>query len=1345
MKNLIPYFIQERFQEGTRHGSCEAYTMFVDLSGFTPLTEALMKRGVDGSEVLSIILNKIFEPMVRLVYERGGFIPYFAGDAFTAIFPKSTTIQPWEIIHTAQQLRHFFNEKEVWNTRYGSFKIGVKIGLSFGEVKWGILGNDHKSYYFRGEAIDNCAKSEHNALQQDIIIDTHLFQQISSIQDHFEEIKVGFYRLQKEFFPSQAISYPEFNAPTLSRTIAHQFLLSSVINFNQQGEFRSVVSVFISFTGVEDHETLNKFASIVIDQFHDFSGYFKEVDFGDKGGVMVGFFGAPVSFENNAERALELVTAIDDRTQKIRKNTSLQYKIGITSGVAYTGIVGGKERCQYAAVGNRVNLAARLMTYADWGEILVNQEIQKNRHFRFKHKGNIPYKGIQGDVPTYILVGRNIGDHPDYSELMIGRDKELSALSTFAKQVFEQESPGIAYVYGEAGIGKSRISYELKKQLHEQAKVVSFTCQADQILQKPFNPFVYFLKNYFEQSPENNKTDNLRLFEKRFQRLLNEVGKIEHKEAKEIYLEISRTRSVLAAQIGIRYPDSLWEQLDAKGRYQNTLSAIITLFKAESIVHPIIIELEDGHWFDDSSTELVNELIRQIPSYPTFLLITSRYSDDGTKPTIVDSKLLGESNPIQYYEVDLNILQPEVLMDLAVSRLGGILHKDFFALLERLTNGNPFYVEQILEYFLESDLLRQENNQWVLKDQSIRLSSSINSVLMARIDRLSDLVKETVKAAAVIGREFEVPVLTEVMQSHSVFVAANPNTKVLLTEQIKTAEKGQIWRAMNELRYIFKHSLLREAVYGMQLRTRLREVHFSIGKAIEKVYVDNLEEKYLDLSFHYEHADQPEKTIFYTKKAASIARKNFQNKKALELYNKLIRLLKNNPDRREDLIKALLRKAEILELVGEWADCHKILSSALRYAKELKDEKQLGRTYNSFGQLLILQGRYNKAKNHLEKALSHFKESKDEYGMVKAYGSLGNQHFRQGHYRQAEEFFTKSIELSKQFKTNSANAQIVANLGLTYMNLGDFDAGIRYQEMQLDICKKTKDKPGMATLYTNLGIVYFEKGDYDAALECYQQGLALSQELGNKQLTAIAIGCIGSVYERKGDYAKAMYNFEKDLELVEELGDKQGIAITLGLIGQLHTVKGEFDKAIQFLERQLAICRELNYQKGIAKAVNTLGDIYYHKTQFDISIKYYDLAIEVSRQIDNRLVLGESLVEKGKPLLALGRIDDAHKAQQEALKIAKNLGNPNLLFEVRILGAKVAATHKDLKEATFTLKELLLDVASPKEKAAIFYELYQVDKNSAYRQNALQLYQKLYDETPQFIFKQRIQQLILGR
>ena len=220
------------------------------------------------------------------------------------------------------------------------------------------------------------------------------------------------------------------------------------------------------------------------------------------------FLGAPVSFENNVERALEFVAAIQEELIPLQQGSDLKIRIGITSGLAYTGIVGGIERCQYAAVGNRVNIAARLMIKANWGEVWVDEEIQKNRAFTFIHQGDIQYKGIENNIPTYKVTGWNIEEKNDYTGQMIGREVDLKTLVDFIWPALTEQYAGMAYIYGEAGIGKSRLSYELRKGLKEKIQIHWLVAQADQILKKPFNPFIYALKNYFEQSPENSPKDN---------------------------------------------------------------------------------------------------------------------------------------------------------------------------------------------------------------------------------------------------------------------------------------------------------------------------------------------------------------------------------------------------------------------------------------------------------------------------------------------------------------------------------------------------------------------------------------------------------------------------------------------------------------------------------------------------------------------------------------------------------------------------------------------------------------------------------------------------------------------
>ncbi|MBK7872455.1 MAG: tetratricopeptide repeat protein [Saprospiraceae bacterium] len=1337
MKNLIPHFIQEQYSQGKSRGQLQAYTMFIDLSGFTPLTETLMGRGNRGAEELSNILNEIFVPLVKLVYARGGFIPYFAGDAFTAIFPaRQASITPSAFIQTALQVRQFFSSRQF---RFGEFTIGLKIGLSWGRVEWGIVGKQYKSYYFRGIPIDNCAACQTQANNQDIVLDESLYQLLQRTSFELEEIGDHFYKITGrplvEKWRAKSIEQP-----AIDQEIAEAFLPESVISFNNDGEFRTVISTFLSFDGLETHEQLNEFADLVLEKINGFSGYFKEIDFGDKGSLITCFFGAPVSFENTIDRALEFICVLREELQPLEKKSKVRFRAGMTIGTAYAGIVGGEERCQYAAVGNRVNLAARLMTYADWGEVLVDNEMRKNRRFTFLPKGDIKYKGIKGTVPTFVLSGRNHQTLTAFDGQMVGRDTEMAQLLNFTEPLFNKNPAGITYILGEAGIGKSRLTHELREILSKDDQVKWFVCQADQILRKPFNPFVYFLRNYFEQSPDAITTNAQARFEQRLEDLMARLQSVNgFSEVEFITKELTRTQSVLSAQLGIFYPDSIWEQLDAKGRYQNTIQAILSLIIAESLLQPIVLQLEDAHWLDDNSREVLQELSRYLNRYPIMLLVTSRLRDDGTQPVIFEQDTLGY-NAIPKLEINLNILEPEAVRRFAEVYLTGPISEEFFELLLRSTNSNPFYLEQILEYFSESNLLAFSDGVWTIKDKNIRLSGSINAILTARIDRLSHLVKETVKAAAVIGREFEVSVLSEVMKEQEEFAKRNGNAVTLLREQIKTAEHGQIWHAMNELRYIFRHSLLREAAYSMQLRTRLKQLHKLIAEAIERLYADRLEERYFDLAFHYEQAGVFDKTCEYLRKAADYARRNYQNQLALDYYEKLLKKLGTQEDS-ERQIRTYLQKGKVLELIGQWDECEQAYAKALKMAKKTRDALLLGQCNNNLGRLLVLKGDYLNATSHLQAALQLFESIEEASGIAKVYGNIGNLHFRQGDYKKAKSYFVQSIEISQE-SGEVPNSQIVAHLGLTYMNQGNYDEAIRCQQIQLQLAQRSSDKQGVADLYTKIGIVFFEKGDYDAALESYQKGLELSEELGNKQLTSIAIGGIGSVYERKGDYAQAMELFEKDLELCEEIGDKQGIAIALGLIGELLSFKGDFYKAIDYLQKDLMICEELGYQKGLAKAVNTLADVFFYLKQYQRSLQYYDRAIEVTRKIGNKLVLGFSLTEKGTVLIETGELKELEKVTADALAIASELGNPDLQFEAEMLAAKHQRLQGNLTKAEAQLNQLLQQPLQVSQEAAIYAELVKIKpENTALRTKAIELYQGLYEATPRFSFKKQIEAL----
>lgn len=1346
MQPLIPSFIQQRLLAGELSGELTAFTMNIDLSGFTPLTEALMKEGIVGAERLSHILNEIFEPLVALVYERGGFIPYFAGDAFTAVFPGSLDRRhALHLLHTADLTRRIFRERD--NQFGDGYTIGVKAGLAAGNVEYGILGEELRSFYFCGKAIDQAAQCQMKAGNQEIVINEVMHSLVEDDAVVTEEKAPGVYLVVGEIVNNiNQIIYPRLELPEISPEIATKFLPPEVVRYDQTGEFRTVVSTFLSFDAVRTHAEMNAFATVILNQVSDFGGYFKEVDFGDKGALMVIFFGAPVSYENNAVRALEFCLTIKGELDALREEqqSGFRYRMGLTVGTAFTGFVGGKERVQYACVGNQVNLAGRIMSSADWHDILVDEELAKAPHFRFQLKGDVQYKGIQAAVTTFALTGRRqtLGK-PVYGGELVGREKETAALTTFAKPIFKGERAGLAYVLGEAGIGKSRLTHEVRRQLNQEAPVNWLLASADQILRKPFNPFHYLLRRMFRQSIDLGATQNQRRFQFRITQLKQTLRKFGEPARVVIVInELDRTESILAAQLGIAPPRSLWTQLDAQGRYQNTIAAIVNLLVAECLIQPTILELEDIHWIDDDSIAVTRELLRQTVDLPLLIIATSRAADDGTYPRLL-TEPQREKIELPTVLVEIGPLSQEAVRRMAEITLGAPIGEDCLATLLRATNSNPFYLEQILEYFRENDLLiTDENGVLNLSDESIKLSTSITSILTSRIDRLSDMVRETVKAAAVIGREFDIPILSEVLRKET-GMDSQEEVMTMLREQIDVAEKGQIWSAMNELRYIFRHSLLREAVYSMQLTTRLQQLHRQIACAIEKLYGENIEERYVDLAFHYEQAGAKEETIEYLGKAANFARANFQNQQALDLYERLIEKFVTQGDQ-DITVNTHINRAKVLEIVGRWDEAQASYEEAQRIAKASRDIVLLGRTNNHLGRLHTLKGGYEKAMGFLRVAASLFESVDDIFGIAKTHSNMGNLYFRTAHYQDALTYYRKSLDNGFNEAGTTSAAETISHLGLTHMNLGDYTEAIRVVEDQILRHKENQDNMGLASLHTNLGIIYFESGDYDKAKEHHYAGLELAKQLGNKRLQAIGLGSLGSVFEREGDYEKAVEHFMRDLTICQELGDRQGIAVVEGLVGDLNSVMGNFTIAIQHLDRSLSISRELGYRKGVAKAVNTLGDIYYLQGQHDISIMYYNQAIDIARSTNNRLVLGSSLEEKGRVLLADGQLEALRAVESEALTIAKDLGNPDLLVSVQMLHARSLATYDPINiEAALAIVEDILndEEINEEQRAEAYLTRFRIsggiDKEA--RNKALARYTELYEETPKFIYNYNLE------
>ncbi|MCK4523670.1 adenylate/guanylate cyclase domain-containing protein, partial [candidate division WOR-3 bacterium] len=355
MINYIPAFIAEKEKNKEYNGSFRASVMFLDISGFTSITEQLASHGKAGAEELSSIINNVFGQMIDVIYSNNGFISTFAGDAFTAIFPNT----PMDTVsNCACEIQNIYTNYKIKSKLIKGLSISLKIGISHGLLNWGILGKEnHRTYFFKGNSINNAVKAEHYTKPEEILLHGSAVK-LLKIKKSLIKNKNNFFTLRQYKIKSQSSSTKK---QIISKRILNQYFSFNVLNKNKS-EFRQVVSVFMQFKKLNDFNKLNAFITTIITLADNYGGYFNLLDFGDKNNLVLVLFGAPISHENNMIRAIDFIL-------EIKKLYGNSIKAGLSYGTVYAGLIGSKIRATYTVLGDNVNLAARFMSKADWGEI----------------------------------------------------------------------------------------------------------------------------------------------------------------------------------------------------------------------------------------------------------------------------------------------------------------------------------------------------------------------------------------------------------------------------------------------------------------------------------------------------------------------------------------------------------------------------------------------------------------------------------------------------------------------------------------------------------------------------------------------------------------------------------------------------------------------------------------------------------------------------------------------------------------------------------------------------------------------------------------------------------------
>ncbi|MCA8917170.1 MAG: AAA family ATPase, partial [Planctomycetes bacterium] len=615
MQNFLPAFIQAQSEAGESNGKLNATVLFVDVSGFTSLTEMAFKLGDAGAELMSRELTRIFDPMVNAVHNRGGFIANFMGDAFTAVFPDDEG-SIHRAIDAANEITNWFKEHGVSKTRHGELEFGVKIGAEHGEIEWGIPhdpGADARHWYFRGPAVDGASAAEGSAERGQVVLG-------ENVAGHPDKEKKG-----GKVTPTEAVH---------DKDALNRFFHHLVIEAGERAELRHVVSLFLQFNGADDHATVEKVFHALLAGTQRHGGTINKIDFGDKGFTALVFFGAPVASENAEAAAVSFAQSLN--TTGLKEIGGVTMSAGIDAGLVYSGLLGGERRNEWTCIGDAVNTSARLMSAAEPGQILVSQRVEKGaeKRWEFADKGTRVLKGKANEEKVFQpsgLRGRVRGFV--YRNPMIGRDKELADLVEFISPIYADETKfaGVMRLLGEPGLGKTRLVAALRAKLEEKGEPFHWiTMPCDGVHRSGWNAVSTWLRSFLGIAESASQEDKRKAIESKYAEFENN-----EKVPEATRSELKRTLSFAADLVDCHWDDSPFAKLDdPKLRHENRIIAVKELLRALAHTAPTVLEVEDTHWIDASTGAWLTAMTRNIASLPLAILATSRFTDDGSKPEL---------------------------------------------------------------------------------------------------------------------------------------------------------------------------------------------------------------------------------------------------------------------------------------------------------------------------------------------------------------------------------------------------------------------------------------------------------------------------------------------------------------------------------------------------------------------------------------------------------------------------------------------------------------------------------------------------------------------------------------
>ena len=698
---------------------------------------------------------------------------------------------------------------------------------------------------------------------------------------------------------------------------------------------------------------IDEIFGILTQQVHKYEGTVQEF----RGDGIMALFGAPIALENAAQRAVNAALAIQQevtkfshRIQEENRGPAIRMRIGIHTGPVVLGTIGSDLRLEFQVIGDTVNLAARMESLAEPGTTYVTEETfkQTEAFFRFEKMGEKPVKGKETPVKVYrVIAPSSLRTRFDVSAEqgltpLVGRRRELE----FLLDGFERAKAGKGQAFtiiSEAGLGKSRLLYEFRKAVsNEEITFLEGRC-ISYGRGLAYHPIIAILRSFFNiQEGEED---------------LRVKGKV--KKGLEILgVEVDATLPFLLEFLSVQDSGLTPLQMSPEAKREKMIEALKRIILKGAEIRPLIIALEDLHWLDQSSEEALKTILESLPGSRVLAIFTGR-------PEFVPPW----GGRTYHSQLMLQRLSNRESLEMASSLLGAAnMEKSLEEVLLDKTEGIPFFLEEFFKSLRDLKLIESRGAVFGLSRDILEMSvpTTIQEVILARVDALPPEAKEVLQTGSVIEREFDFPLIKQVMNFQEPELISWLNR---LKDSELIYERG----IAPDSTFIFRHALTREVVYDSILTDRRKELHEAVGQALEMLHRERLDDYYGLLSEHFIKSENYVKGAEYSKKAARKAEKAASLDNAIAYAEKRVSCLEKLPQS-DDLEKQRIDARTTLGLYLVQMNYHveakeavdPIIDSAIRYDYK----RRLGQIYLILGSYYLysrgrsIRGHQGTGKGH---------------------------------------------------------------------------------------------------------------------------------------------------------------------------------------------------------------------------------------------------------------------------------------------------------------------------------------------------------------------------------------------